>query len=740
MEKYALAGWIRNSSDGVELEAEGLRLDTERFIQSLKEEAPSLSRIDSIAVNPCSGLKAYKGIVIRSSQKLAHSDTLISPDTATCLDCLQELFDPADRRFRYPFINCTNCGPRFSIIRDLPYDRPGTTMAVFPMCSDCAAEYDNITDRRYHAQPNCCATCGPELFFLDGDGQPMEGDPLANAAQALRSGRIIAVKGLGGIHLACRIDDPAIVQELRRRKRRDEKPFALMCRDTETARRFCRISPEEKALLSGHIRPILLLEKNEKSALPQLSKNGYLGVMLPYAPVHHLLFAEGFDALVMTSANLSDQPILIKNEDAAVCLRGIADGFLLNNREIENRCDDSLLRMLDGAPYFLRRSRGYAPMPLEIDGLPGGILACGAEQKASFCLSRSGRAFPSAHIGDLKNAETLLHYTQQIRLFERMFDQKPEIIACDLHPDYLSTDYARSRAEKEGLFLLPVQHHHAHMASCMADNCLDGDCIGLSWDGAGLGTDNTIWGGEFLTGGYAAFERRGSIRPIRLPGGDRAVKEIWRIGASLLLDAGIDPAAFFPDKNTAGIRTMLEADLNCPAGSSMGRLFDGVSAILGLCRSASYEGQGAVLLEAAADDSCAAVYPFDISSSDLHVLDYRPTIAAICSELNDGVFIGTIAAKFMNTLVKMAAGICALIRRETKLDRIMLSGGVFQNMYLLGKLRAQLEKDGFRVYRHRRVSANDEGISLGQLAIAAAQLKNERTCSTNVPCSAAENH
>lgn len=734
MKEYSLSGWIRNTPEGVEIEAEGDEAAIDAFAAAIRSDAPSLASVEGISIHKTGARKGYRGIAILPSAGGRRRDTLISPDIATCADCLRELSDPHDRRYGYPFINCTNCGPRFSIIRDIPYDRPNTAMADFDMCPECAAEYGDIADRRYHAQPDCCPVCGPELFFLDGDGNEIQGNPEKLAAELLAQGKIIAVKGLGGIHLACRCDDGAAVLELRKRKRRDEKPFAVMCRDVETARRYCEISPEEEKTLTGSSRPILLLKKRDPASLAYLSENRELGVMLPYTPLHHLLMRSGPEALVMTSGNLSDLPILTDNGEAVKMLMGVADGFLLNNREIVNRCDDSLLRVRNGKKYFIRRSRGYAPLPIVMKGAAGNVLACGAEQKASFCLSRGEQVFLSAHIGDLKNAETLRHYESQIALFERLFDIRPERIVCDLHPDYLSTDYAGRRAEKEGIALLTVQHHHAHMAACMADNGLEGQCIGVVWDGTGFGTDGTIWGGEFLTGGYEGFDRAGSIRPIRLPGGDRAVREIWRVGVSLMKDAGIDPAGIFPEKEARIIEQVLLADLNCPKSSGMGRLFDGVSAIAGICRSAGYEGQGAVLLEAAADENCGETYPYEIVRDDeKYLFDFRKMIARICEDVASGSEKGAIAARFMNALAAMAVEMCMLIRRDTGLNRVVLSGGVFQNMYILDRLTAGLEKAAFEVYCHSQVSTNDEGISFGQMAIA------EKGGGTDVPCGAAEN-
>lgn len=709
-----LSGYIKNTSSGVALELEGERPALERFLQLLPEQAPPLAVIEGIEAAYSPELQGYQGFVIRGSQREEFRNTLISPDIGICEDCLRELRDPKDRRYRYPFINCTNCGPRFTIIKDIPYDRARTSMASFPMCPACEKEYHDIENRRYHAQPDCCASCGPRVFYLDAAGQEIPGDGIELARAALKAGKIIVVKGLGGMHLACRCEDEALVQTLRRRKQRDEKPFALMCRDVDCVRHICRLSAEEEKVLTSFRRPIVLLEKRQPG-YEYLSENRYLGVMLPYTPLHYLLFSEDVDMLVMTSANLSDMPILIKNSEAVEKLRGIADGYLLHDRKIQTRCDDSLCWVLDGKEYPARRSRGYVPFPLRMEGQLQSILACGAEQKASFCLSKGSYVFQSQHIGDLKNMETLENYTRQIAHFKNLFDIEPRLAVCDLHPDYMSTEYAQSL----GLPLLQVQHHHAHLAACMADNGLEGEVIGLVWDGVGYGSDGTAWGGECLTGGYEDFQRFGHILPLALPGGDRATKELERVAFSLLAAAGCDTTAI-PAAGT--YRAMLAAGLNCPLSSGMGRLFDGVAAILGVKTHCSYEGQGAVLLEAAAAKEVEGAYPILLSGRPL-VFDWREMIRALVRERDQGVDTGTIAARFMNTLVEMAVEMAVAAREDTGLDRVCLSGGSFQNMYIMRRLPARLRAEGFSVYHHSRVSTNDEGIALGQLMIANATWK-----------------
>ena len=716
--RCGLSGYIKNTSSGVELELEGERPALERFVALLPERAPVLALIESMEASYSPELRGYEGFEIRRSQREEFRNTLISPDIGICEDCLRELRDPKDRRYRYPFINCTNCGPRFTIIKDIPYDRAKTSMAGFPMCPDCDREYHDIENRRYHAQPDCCASCGPRVFYLDGTGNEIPGDGIELAREALKAGEIIAVKGLGGMHLACRCDEEALVRELRRRKQRDEKPFALMCRDVDCVRRICRLSAEEEKILTSFRRPIVLLEKRQPG-LDYLSENGYLGVMLPYTPLHYLLFGDDLDMLVMTSANLSDTPILFKNEEALEKLQGIAGGFLLHDREIQTRCDDSLCWVLEGKEYPARRSRGYVPFPLRMEGALQSILACGAEQKASFCLSKGSYVFQSQHIGDLKNMETLENYTRQIAHFKNLFDIAPTLATCDLHPDYMSTEYAQSL----GLPLVPVQHHHAHLAACMADNGLEGEVIGLVWDGTGYGTDGTAWGGECLVGGYEAFRRFGHILPLALPGGDKATKEIDRLAFSLLSASDCDTSAI-PAAET--YRAMLAAGLNCPLSSGMGRLFDGVAAILGIKSCCSYEGQGAILLEAAAKDD-RGTYPILLSGCPL-VFDWREMIRAIVRDRQQGIATGVIAARFMNTLVAMAVEMAKAARGDTGLNRVCLSGGSFQNMYIMHRLPERLRAEGFTAYHHSRVSTNDEGIALGQLMIANAKVERERKC------------
>lgn len=714
VEKYGFSGWIRNTSYGAQLELAGSRRALLHFLDDLKKSPPPLALIEGVEYTAVEA-REYSGFRIIESERSGHMETLVSPDVGICADCARELLDPADRRYKYPFINCTNCGPRFTIIKSVPYDRASTSMAAFPMCGDCAAEFADIRDRRYHAQPNCCPECGPECFFLDGHGRPVPGGAIELARRALKAGEIVCVKGLGGMHLAC-LPEPETVRELRARKRRDEKPFAVMCRNVDCARDICRVSADEAAALEGHRKPIVLLEKLDYSALAHLSENACVGVMLPYTPLHILLMGTDIDCLVMTSANISETPIISSNAEALAELAGVADGFLLHDREIVTKCDDSLIRIYNGRDYPLRRSRGYVPYPVSVP-VEHMLLACGAEQKASFCLSKRSHAFPSQHMGDLKNAQTLDNWERQIEHFSALYDIEPAAIACDMHPDYLSTAYAEERAERDAVPLLRVQHHHAHMAACMADNGLEGDCLGLIWDGTGYGSDGRIWGAEVLAGGYKAFRRVGTMRPVALAGGDAAMDGIWRVGLALLRDSGLDTNRFAGEDGYETVLKMLQTGTNCPESSGMGRLFDGVAAILGIRRKAGYEGQGAVLLEAAALAGEGGAYPYELCGGEVLTLDWRPTVRALTSELDGGVEVPVIAARFMNTLIHAAAEQLSRLAAETGLDRVVLSGGVFQNMYIMDRLPERLRAQGLEVYTHSRVSANDEGISLGQLMI-----------------------
>lgn len=782
--QHHICGWVRNTSAGLEGVLEGEPEELEHFIKELKSSPPPMAQIESVrteSTDASSNLTQPPGtfdrFTIRDS-RIKTGSTLISPDIAMCSECETELYTPTDRRYRYPFINCTNCGPRYTIIEALPYDRERTVMKEFSMCDECENEYADINDRRYHAQPDCCPECGPAVFYIESSGQPpcssalpvSGNDAFRCSQELLADGGILAVKGIGGIHLACNALDPDAVFRLRRRKHREEKPLAVMCRSLEAARRLCEITPEEEKLLTNSSRPIVLLSKRKNrsgsqdsqtiQALDVLSFSARLGVMLPYTPLHTLLLDGAYggpDILVMTSGNVPGCPVLTDNRSALSALADVADGFLLHNRRIANRCDDSLVAEWQGHPYFLRRSRGYAPRPLKLrlsgkavgtligsvasdsDRTPvsaDGIFALGAEQKASFALGRDSHIFLSPYIGDLKNAETFEHYTHTMQTYERLFRLTPSVYVCDLHPDYLSTGEAKRRAASEQLPLLQVQHHWAHMASCMADNDLIGPCFGIIWDGTGLGTDGNIWGGEFLIGNYDTFHRAGSVRPILLPGGDRAVREIGRIALSLVTDEGIRDFSRIPlaEEKCRMLSGLMESSpQSAPAASSIGRLFDGVCALLLDRSEVNYEGEGAALVEALSPVETPEQLSAELSLQELawpitfyeqngiRIFDTRPMIRSLIDDLDQHKDRHFLALRFMSTLVCMAADQCMALNPE-KLP-VVLSGGVFQNRFLLHGVSSLLSENGFTVYTHHRVSANDEGIALGQLAIASCRQK-----------------
>lgn len=719
VEAYKLKGWVKNSSMGVIIEVEGEEDDLIGFSEDVKQKSPKLAVIEKMSAEFFDNLKNFQGFKIIKSTEDHERFTLISPDVCICDDCLRELFDKNNRRYRFPFINCTNCGPRFTIIKDIPYDRDKTTMKSFPMCTSCEGEYHDINNRRYHAQPNCCFDCGPELFFTDNKGNKINNDPIDTAKNYLRDGRIIAIKGLGGFHLACDARNSRSVEMLRNRKHRDEKPFALMCRDTNAVKKWCSVSEKEQEFLEGFRRPIVLLKKKNKDILNTVSlDNNYLGVMLPYTAVHYLLMEDELDTLVMTSGNISDFPIISENNDAIDNLSSVADGFLMNNRDIHVKCDDSLIRVFEDKEYPIRRSRGYAPFPIKMKEPLSPILACGGEQKASFALTKDNYIFLSQHIGDMKNIEILDNYSNQIEHFKRMFNIVPEKIACDLHPDYMSTNYAAELSKNERLPLYYVQHHHAHLAACMADNNLSGEVMGIIWDGTGYGTDGTIWGGEILIGDFKGFQRVASIRPISLPGGDKAIKEIYRIGISLIYESlGYIPEKYKNNFNSDIIKNMIDCNLNTPKASSIGRLFDGIASVLGLKLKASYEGQGAIMIENTAG-ICNETYTIDFyREKGVLVYDWRNTIKDILKDIEANTSESLISAKFMNTLIETSVQMAKCIREEMGINRIVLSGGVFQNMYVLSKLIEKLRSNKFEVFHHEKISTNDEGIAVGQAVI-----------------------
>ena len=738
--RRSLKGRVLNTAGGVLIDVEGAPGALEKFVGELSACPPPLARIESVSRDHVPNLAHFADFQIIASDAGGESLVPVPPDVAACEDCLRELFDPADRRHRYPFINCTNCGPRFTIVESVPYDRQRTTMRDFEMCAACRAEYENPLDRRFHAEPNACAACGPRLTLADADGRVLTHadahvvDAVARAAQLLAGGAIIAVKGVGGFHLACDALNAEAVVRLRGRKHREDKPFALMSNPVETIKGYCAVSEEEERLLSSPARPVVLLERRGGLALPDAvaPRVNTLGFMLPYAPLHHLLL-EGFDRpLVFTSGNVSDEPICYEDEEAVRRLRAVADYFLLHDRRIHVRADDSVARVAVGREVVLRRSRGYAPAPLEVAfEFDRQLLACGAELKNTFCLARGRHAYVSHHIGDLENLETLRSYEQGIEHFQRLFDLRPEAVAYDLHPEYLSTKYAH--ALDDGLLKIGVQHHHAHVASCMADNRVEGEVVGVALDGLGFGADGRMWGGEFFVADFTEAERVAHLDYVPLPGGARAVREPWRMAAVYLHRAlGEEfmklPLPFVENMDArawAALRRMAATGTNSPETSSVGRLFDAVSALLGLRQVVNYEGQAAVELETIADRGHAERYEFEVAGNG-GIIKAEPVIRRAVEDVLNGIQPGIVSARFHLAVAHMIAAVARRVGDERRIDRVVLSGGVFQNALLLRHACRLLKSEGLKVYTHSRVPPNDGGISLGQAAVAGALIRRGR--------------
>lgn len=732
--RFGLTGWVRNTSAGVDIGLDGARELLEDFVYALKTETPPLARIDDLQV-VWGNKNGFTSFEIVHSEAISGAFQPISPDVCICPDCLRELFDPSDRRYRYPFINCTNCGPRFTIIKDIPYDRPLTTMASFAMCPDCAAEYADPLDRRFHAQPVACPVCGPKIWLELSRGKTIisEGDTaLKQVRQLLTEGKIVAVKGLGGFHLACDATNAGAVIELRRRKLRVDKPFALMLYDIQTVQKHCFLDASERSLLASSTRPVVLLRRKPESPIvPDIApRQDTLGVMLPYTPLHFLLLEKAVDfpeALVMTSGNLSEEPIATDNDEARHRLADLADAFLLHDRDIYTRCDDSVVRSFGKNVYPFRRSRGYAPFPVHLPKEVPPILATGGELKNTFCMTHGNYAFLSHHIGDMENHETLRSFEQGVEHFERLFRVKPEALAYDLHPNYMTTHYALARAGCENLPVVGVQHHHAHIASCMADHGLDGSrpLIGIAFDGTGYGVDGAIWGGEFLVADYQDFQRPYHLAYFPLPGGDAAIKRPSRTALALLWVLGVEwddclaPVKDLSSEERMTLQVQLERKLNSPLTSSMGRLFDAAASLADVRQKVNYEAQAAIEFEALVDIQETGAYHFEIAQSEIQVL---PAVNGLVADVLAGVPASVISARFHHGLVNMIREVCSRIRAQTGLNEIALSGGVWQNMTLLTLSLAGLRQDGFQVYIHHQVPTNDGGLALGQALIAAQKM------------------
>ncbi len=765
--ELTLCGWVNNSSQGVFIEVEGLRVDLEKFLLRLDTEKPPRSFIQSLETSWLDAV-GYDDFEIRHSESGGNKTALVLPDIATCPDCLREILDPNDRRYRYPFTNCTNCGPRFSIIEALPYDRANTSMKSFTMCPQCQAEYDDPANRRFHAQPNACPVCGPHLELWDLDGRILSkhDKALPAAAEAIRSGQIVAVKGIGGFHLMVDARNEAAVSRLRERKHREEKPLALMFPSLESIKTVCEVSALEERWLRSAEAPIVLLKRipgyKSQTANSVVFGNPNLGVMLPYTPLHHLLMAELNFPVVATSGNLSDEPICTDEREAVERLRDIADVFLVHNRPIVRHVDDSVVRVMLNRELVLRRARGYAPLPISLKSKiqspkSKGILAVGAHLKNAVALAVGNQVFISQHIGDLETEEAYTAFQRVISDFEKLYDTKPEIIVADLHPDYLSTKFAQEKVAQvsspagsssipaarstteRGCFLNPqagsprylnVQHHIAHVLSCMAENELSPPVLGISWDGTGYGLDGTIWGGEFFHIKDETVERVAQFRPFRLPGGDKAVKEPSRVATGLLYEMfgeaafeqkELPPIAALSPIELSAVKGMLARNLNSPLCCSVGRLFDAVASLIGLRQQIRFEGQAAMELEFALEGiETDETYQLAIGHRQSPFqLDWTPMVEAILSDMKRGLPIGEISAKFHNALVEAIINVA----KHAGKSRIVLSGGCFQNRYLTERTVQRLQKEGFQPYWHQRVPPNDGGIALGQIV---AALRAER--------------
>jgi hydrogenase maturation protein HypF len=724
-----LTGFITNTEAGVSIEVEGAPEAVVAFLSRLPNEVPPLAHITSMVVadRPSDHDFDFRILPSRTGNE---RQVLIAPDVAICNDCLAELLNPNDRRFRYPFINCTNCGPRYTIVRDIPYDRAKTSMAEFPMCPECQREYDDPRDRRFHAQPNACGNCGPHVALWDGGGQRIEApDPVQRAVELLSAGEIVAVKGLGGFHLAVDAMNEAAVARLRERKRRVEKPFAIMAPTPDALQEFCLLDEVSRKLLQSPAHPIVLLKKKRPERLaPSVAPfNRDLGVFLPYAPLHHLLFAENrFRALVMTSGNISEEPIAIDNREAVERLRGLADYFLVHNREILLRADDSVVRIAGGRARQVRRSRGYVPAPIFLKEELPPVLAVGGELKNTICLTRGREAFLSQHIGDLENLESYKFFASTIAGLKRILEVAPEVLAYDLHPDYFSTRWA---LDQQGMELVGVQHHHAHIASCMAENHLEGPAIGLALDGTGYGLDGKIWGGEVLVADYHGFERLAHLDYIPMPGGSAAIAEPWRMAIACLFhyfgrdfwEFDIPFTRSLERQRAENLLRMVERGINSPLTSSAGRLFDAVAAMVGIREHINYEAQAAIELEAVMEeDSKDKSYPFAIrSDSDGWVIDAQPLFVALVQDLRDEVPRGMISRRFHLGFVDVLVRAVEMVHGRNGFNQVCLSGGSFQNTFLLEQTCKQLEAAGFQVFTHSEVPCGDGGISLGQAMVAA---------------------
>lgn len=730
-QSLGLKGYVLNSSQGVliEVESEDPRR-LELFVQRIPMELPPLARLEGMEVSAI-GPAGYEEFSIRESMDAPGHYVLISPDIATCEECLRELREEKDRRFEYPFINCTNCGPRYSIIKDIPYDRPKTTMAVFPMCDACRREYEDPRDRRFHAQPIACPDCGPCLRLIPSQRSTFpcrevsgNREVLGKARELLKKGAVLALRGLGGFHIACDATQHLAVCRLREAKRRSNKPFAVMCKDLEVVRKYARPSPEEERILRTVRKPICLVPVGDGVSClsPSVAPgNRYLGIMLPYTPLHELLFQDGLEILVMTSGNLSEEPIIAANEEALDRLSPLVDGFVLHDREIFMRVDDSVVRAFRGKERVIRRARGFVPTPIDLGSPLPEVLACGGQLKHTFCLTKGRFAILSQHIGDLENLESMDFFLQTLRNLKALYRVEPNLVAYDLHPVYLSTQWA---LELDGPDKIGVQHHHAHVVSCMAENHVSQAVIGVAFDGTGYGEDGAVWGGEILVADRRSFRRAAHLKYVPMPGGEAAIREPWRMALSHLWrahgsDLDLNPwGENFGDTKVHNVLHMVQTGLLSPSTSSMGRLFDAVSSMLGIRHRISFEGEAAMELEMNSDPQASGRYPYDLGEGDPVIMDPSPTVKALWEDRLRGVSVPVLGGRFHRTIASMVGEVCDIVRGHYGLNQVCLSGGVFQNTLLLGLTLQCLEEKGFTVHIHRQVPTNDGGISLGQAVVA----------------------
>lgn len=734
-ESLNLNGWVNNNSEGVYIDIQGEDSSIKKFMCLLVQKNPPLSKIEKVETSE-KPLCSFTDFEIAASEVKPQSITLISPDMSICSECLNDIHDKKNRRYRYPFTNCTNCGPRFSIIKSIPYDRDKTTMKKFKMCSTCQTEYENPRERRFHAEPNACPECGPSLYIKDSNLNLIKPqDEINFTIEKLKEGYIFAIKGLGGFHLVCDASNFNSVDILRKRKNRPDKPLAVMAKDTKTIEKYCFVNQEEKKCLEGTVKPIVLLKKKKVCSLPEniAPNQNTIGFMLAYTPLHSLLFENGIEILIMTSANISGLPLEYINESAEKKLSNIVDYFLFHNRDIYIPIDDSVVKFTGSKLNIIRRARGYVPQPFKLQNMKNPILACGSNMKNTFAICKDNFVFVSQHNGDLENVETTNNYKRNIKHFENIFSFTPKYAACDMHPDYTSTKYAESL----NLPIIKVQHHHAHIVSCMAENNLNEDILGICFDGTGFGTDGCIWGGEFLISNLASFKRVGHIRYVKMPGSSKAVIEPLRMGISYLYetlksnnikhdDILNEILKVYPEYKKSYIKNivlLIEKEINSPSTSSMGRFFDAVSSILGIRQSITYEGQASIELENCLLHSDKS-YNFNIDLiNNEYIINTLPIIYGILKDLKRSEKKGLISAKFHNSIVDFSVSLSKIIRKETNINKIALSGGVFQNEYLISNLILKLKKEGFEVFTQNLFPVNDGGLSLGQIISADAKLK-----------------